>query len=106
MASKFKKGDQILVIAGSNKGKTGKILSVLEDKVVIEGVNIRTLHKKPTSSNPGQIVKIEKPIHISNISHVEDGKAVKIKFVTDFSEAKKFAKKSRVSKKSGKKLDN
>lgn len=104
MANKFKKNDQVIIIAGSNKGKTGKIIAINEQKVTVEGVNIATVHKKPTSSNPGQIAKVEKPIHISNIAHVENGKAVKIKFVTDSGETKKFAKKSRVSKKSGKKI--
>ncbi len=104
MANKFKKNDQVIVIAGSDKGKTGKISSVNGEKITVEGINMATVHKKPTSSAPGQISKVEKPIHISNISHVENGKAVKIKFVTDSSETKKFAKKSRVSKKSGKKI--
>jgi len=98
MASKFKKGDEILVISGSSKGKFGKIISIKGDRVVIEGANIATLHKKPTSQSPGKILKAEKPIHISNISHVENGKPIKIKFVIDSN------KKERVSKKSGKKI--
>ena len=103
--NKFKKGDQVLVLAGSSKGKVGKILAMLGQKVTVEGVNIATVHKKPTQSNPGQIVKIEKPIHISNISHVENGKAVKVRFVIESGEGKKaFARKNRVSKKSGKKI--
>ncbi len=105
MANKFKKNDQVIVISGSSKGKIGKITAIMNNKVVVEGVNLATVHKKPTSSNPGQILKIEKPIDISNISHVEDGKAVKIKFVTDSGEGKTFTRKNRVSKKSGKKID-
>ena len=101
---KFKKGDSVIVIAGSSKGKIGKIISLTSEKVTVEGANIRTIHKKPTSSNPGQVLKIEKPIHISNISHIEDGKAVKIKFVTEAGEGKIFSRKSRISKKSGKKI--
>ncbi len=104
MANKFKKNDQVIVISGSSKGKIGKITAIMNNKVVVEGVNLATVHKKPTSSNPGQILKIEKPIDISNISHVEDGKAVKIKFVTDSGEGKTFTRKNRVSKKSGKKI--
>jgi len=104
MAQKFKKNDQVVVITGSSKGKIGKIVSLSTTKVTVEGVNVATVHKKPTSSTPGQIVKVEKPIHISNISHVEDGKAVKIKFVTESGEGKVFTRKSRVSKKSGKKI--
>jgi large subunit ribosomal protein L24 len=104
MAKKFKKGDQVIVLTGSSKGVSGKITALTSDKVIVEGVNLATVHKKPTSTNPGQILKVEKPIHISNISHVEDGKAVKIKFVTDAGEGKIFTRKNRVSKKSGKKI--
>ena len=105
MASKFKKNDQVIVISGSSKGKIGKIATILDNKVIVEGVNLATVHKKPTSSNPGQILKVEKPIHISNVSHVEDGKATKVKFVIDSGEGKDFTRKYRVSKKSGKKID-
>jgi large subunit ribosomal protein L24 len=104
MANKFKKGDQVIVISGSSRGKTGKVLLVADQRITVEGVNIATVHKKPTQSNPGQILKVEKPVHISNISHVEDGKAVKIKFVTEAGEGKIFTRKNRVSKKSGKKI--
>ncbi|OFW81102.1 MAG: 50S ribosomal protein L24 [Alphaproteobacteria bacterium RIFCSPLOWO2_01_FULL_40_26] len=106
MANKFKKGDQVIIIAGTSKGKEGKILSIAKDRVVVEGVNIATIHKKPTQQNPGQILKIEKPLNISNISHVEDGKPVKVKFVIESGEGKIFARKYRVSKKSGKKIGN
>ncbi len=105
MAKKFKKNDQVIVIAGSSKGKVGKIISTLDSKVTVEGVNLATVHKKPTSSTPGQIVKVEKPIHVSNVSHVENDKAIKVKFVIDSGDAKVFARKYRVSKKSGKKID-
>jgi large subunit ribosomal protein L24 len=105
MAHKFKKNDQVIVISGSNKGKKGKIKSILNDRVVVEGVNLATIHKKPTNNAPGQIIKLEKPIHISNVSHVEEGKAVKIRFEIDKGKGKNFSRKSRVSKKSGKKID-
>jgi large subunit ribosomal protein L24 len=98
MANKFKKGDEVIIIAGSHKGKVGKITSVAGQKVIVEGVNIVTIHKKPNSQNPGQIVKSERPVNISNISHVENGKPVKIKFLID------SGKKERFSKKSGKKI--
>lgn len=104
MASKFKKGDEVIVITGSSKGKLGKIVSVLGEKVTVEGANMATIHKKPNAQNPGQIIKKEKPIHISNIAHVEDGKPVKVKFVTEPGEGKSFTRKGRVSKKSGKKI--
>ena len=104
MANKFKKNDQILVIAGSDKGKKSKIISIKKDRVLIEGVNIATIHKKPTSNAPGEIVKMEKPIHISNISHIEDNKAVKINFKTDDGKEKIFTRKARFSRKTNKKI--
>jgi large subunit ribosomal protein L24 len=104
MVNKFKKGDEVIVVTGSSKGKIGKINSILSEKALVGGVNIATVHKKPNAQNPGQIVKVEKPIHLSNISHVENGKPIKIKFVTESGEGKSFTKKIRVSKKSGKKI--
>ena len=105
MASKFKKGDQVIVIAGSSKGKIGKIIAFNgNSKVVVEGVNLVTIHKKPTNNTPGEIKKVEKSIHISNISHVEDGKPVKISFSIDVGEGKSFLRKNRVSKKTKKKI--
>lgn len=102
--NKFKKNDEIIVISGADKGKKGKLLSVNKDKVLVEGVNIKTIHRKPTSQEAGKIEKVEKPIHISNISHCENGKPVKIKFEIAEGEGKAFSKKSRISKKSGKKI--
>jgi large subunit ribosomal protein L24 len=106
MANKFKKGDQIIVISGSDKGKVGKIISILKDRVVVEGVRLVTIHKKPTGQQLGQIKKEERSIHISNISHVENGKSIKIKFVINSDgDDKKSVKKDRVSKKTGKKIE-
>ena len=104
MANKFKTGDEVIVISGSDKGKIGKIKTIKGSKLVVEGVNIAKKHQKATSNEPGKITKIEKAIDSSNVSHVEDSKPVKIKFVTDSGEGKAFVKTSRVSKKSGKKI--
>lgn len=101
---KFKKGDEVIVISGSSKGKMGKILSVGSDCVVVEGVNIAKMHKKPTSSEAGKIVSIEKSIHISKISHAEDGKPIKVSFVIKDVEGKAFLRKSRISKKTKKEI--
>lgn len=100
MANKLRKGDTVIVITGKDKGKTGEILKVLanEDKVLVAGVNMAMVHKKPTAQTPGQRVKEEKPIHISNVAYAEDGKAVKIGF--EISDGKKV----RVSKKSKNKI--
>ena len=65
---KLKKGDKVVVIAGSNKGKEGKITKVLEDKVIVEGVNMIKKHLKPKNNNgTGEIVSVEAPIHASNV---------------------------------------
>jgi large subunit ribosomal protein L24 len=105
MAIKFKKNDQVVIIAGSDKGKTGKVLSVKENRVLVEGVNLATIHKKPTSNQAGEIVKAERAVHISNISHVENGKPIKIAFKIEEGAGKKFSRKVRVSRKTGKKID-
>ena len=107
MANKFLKDDKVIVIAGSSKGVQGKIVAVKGDKVVVEGANVRTIHQKPKQEVPGKILKVEKPIHISNIAHIEEGKPVKVAFKID-SESKdkknKFKNKVRVSRKTGNKI--
>ena len=101
----FKKGDKVNVIAGKDKGKSGKILEVLrkENKVVVEGINIVKKHQKPTAMNhTGGIVEKEHPIHVSNvmISDPKTGKSTRIGH-----EINKNGKKVRISKKSNEKID-
>ncbi len=99
----FKKGDKVNVIAGKDKGKNGKILYVLKDKVVVEGVNIVKKHQKPTAQNQTDgIVEREHPIHISNIMMADPktGKSTRIGHEID-----KNGKKVRISKKSNEKID-
>lgn len=70
MASKIKKGDTVIVISGKDKGKKGRVLSVLtkKNRVLVEGVNIVKKHVRPTSKNPkGGIITQEAGIHISNV---------------------------------------
>ena len=72
---KLKTGDKVTVIAGSHKGKTGKILKVLDDKVIVEGINIVKKHIKPKYNNgTGEIRETEAPIHRSNVKVVEEKK--------------------------------
>lgn len=100
---KLKKGDKVVVIAGANKGKEGKITKVLEDKVVVEGVNVAKKHLKPKNNNgTGEIVEVERPIHKSNVMLVDPKtkKPTKVKFDFD-----KNGKKIRISKKSNEKID-
>jgi len=70
MKLKIKKGDNVKVIAGSNKGKTGTVSLIIVDKIraVIDGVNIVKKHTKPANNNPGGIIEMPAPIHISNLS--------------------------------------
>ena len=68
---KIKKGDNVKVIAGANKGKHGKVLKSLpnENKVVVEGVNMRKkAHKGKKRGEKGQILEIAMPIHVSNVA--------------------------------------
>ena len=69
MIKKYKKGDEVIVKVGKDKGKIGKISKVItsNEKVVITGVNISKKHQKPSQDSKGGIVDKEMPIHISNI---------------------------------------
>lgn len=67
----IKKGDTVYVNSGEDKGKTGRVIRVLvkEQRAVVEGVNIVSKSQKPNAANPqGGIVKIEAPVHISNLN--------------------------------------
>ena len=101
-SKKFKKGDEIIVISGASKGKVGKIISILGQKVTVEKINLRKIHKKPTSSEPGKIINKERPINISNIAHVEDGKPQKVKIESGHGDKK--LNKVRIFKKSKKQV--
>lgn len=94
---KIKSGDVVLVTAGENKGKQGKVLKVIVDKsqAVVEGVNLVSKHKKPSAQNPqGGIEKMEAPIHISNLMLVENGKPVRVGFRVENGKKIRFSKKS------------
>ena len=69
MIKKYKKGDEVIVKVGKDKGKIGKISKVFNsiDKVIISGINISKKHQKPSQDSKGGIVDKEMPIHISNI---------------------------------------
>jgi large subunit ribosomal protein L24 len=97
MANKLRKGDSVIVIAGKDKGKTGEILKVISDesRVLVSGVNMATVHKKPTAQTPGQRVKEEKPIHVSNVAYAENGKPVKVGFKVEDGKKVRFSKKSK-----------
>ena len=72
--SKIKKGDTVKVITGKDKGREGKVTSVKDGKVVIEGINQVTKHTKPSQANPqGGIVQQSAPIDMSNVMYVSKG---------------------------------
>ncbi len=84
MARHIRKGDQVIVTSGSHKGKLGRIKEIItkEDRVVVEGINLRTKHVKPSRTNPqGAVIQREEPIHMSNVSPVVDGKPTRVRFV-------------------------
>lgn len=98
---RIKKDDIVKVIAGKDKGKTGKVLRTIpkKDLVVVEKVNIVTKHIKPRGpQNPGGIEKMEAPIHVSNVMYFDSalGKATRIGYKIE------DGKKVRIAKSSGK----
>ena len=95
MSMKIKKGDTVKVIAGKDKDKTGKVVSVdvKNNRVVVEGVNMITKHEKPSMSNQaGGIVQQEGPIDISNVMYVHKGAATRVGFKMDGDKKVRFAK--------------
>lgn len=95
----IKKGDNVIVIAGNDKGKTGKVLSVApaENRAVVEGVNLVSKHTKPSSQAPqGGIIKREAPINVSNLSLIDpkSGKATRVGYKEVDGKKIRYAKKS------------
>lgn len=81
MSNKWiRKGDKVVVIAGNEKGKEGKVLARIGQRVVLEGLNIRKKHVKPKQKMQSGIVEMETPMHISNVSPCNaEGKPIKVK---------------------------
>ncbi len=100
----LKVGDKVVVIAGSDKGKEGKIIKTLRssNRVVVEGVHIVKKHQKPNGQESGGILEIEAPINASNVMIIDPKtkKRTRIGHTTD-----KNNKKIRITKKSNEKLD-
>ena len=95
----IKKNDTVIVLAGEDKGKTGKVLKVLVEKqrAIVEGVNFVNKSTKPNAKNPqGGFEKIEAPIHISNLSLIDpkSGKATRIAIKREGKKVTRIAKKS------------
>jgi large subunit ribosomal protein L24 len=97
---KIRKGDQVIVTTGRDKGKQGEVLRAMpkDNKVVVQGVNMVKRHTRPSQTNAGGIISKEAPIDVSNVALIdpETGKATRVGFkIVD-------GEKVRVAKKSGK----
>ncbi|MCA1908445.1 MAG: 50S ribosomal protein L24 [Magnetospirillum sp.] len=99
-----KKGDQVIVIAGKDKGKKGEVIAAYpkEERVVVQGVNKVKRHVRPSAASAGGIVEQEAALHVSNVAHVDpkDGKPTRVgvKVLED-------GRKVRVAKRSGEVID-
>lgn len=80
MSKWIKKKDKVLVIAGNDRGKLSEVISRKGDKVIVKGVNVKRKNVKSDKNKKVQVVYVEMPIHISNISLVDkDGKKIRLK---------------------------
>ena len=104
MAATIKKGDKVVVLTGKDKGKKGTVIKSIptESRVVVEGVNIMTRHQRQSQTQQGGIQRVEAPIHVSNVAHIDprDGKATRVGFKTDDK-----GRKVRFAKRSGENID-
>ena len=90
---KIKKGDTVKVIAGKDKDKEGKVLSVKDGIVIVEGINMITKHTKPSMANQqGGIVNKEAPIDASNVMLLHEGEAVRVGFKVEDGKKVRVAK--------------
>lgn len=100
MSVKIKTGDTVKVIAGKDKGKEGKVLSVRDGRVIVEGINMVSKHQKPSMENQkGGIVNKEAAIDLSNVMYVHKGTATRIGYRIEND------KKVRVAKSTGEVID-
>jgi large subunit ribosomal protein L24 len=98
-SAKIKKGDQVIVLSGKDKGRTGEVTQSMpkDGKVVVAGVNVAVRHRKASQANPqGGLERSEAPMHVSKVAHVTaDGKATRVRF------EERDGKKVRVAVKTG-----
>jgi large subunit ribosomal protein L24 len=99
---KIKKGDNVKIITGDDKGKTGNVIKVFPDirKILVKGINEKKKHQKPTREKKGGIITIERPIDISNVVKLSEVKVEKK--VEKKDETKKIIKKEKPKTKSKK----
>ena len=97
-----KKNDEVVIIAGDDKGKKGRIIEVdrAKSRVIVDGANLNSKHSKPSAKNPnGGIVKTPGSIHISNVQLLSDGKPTRVGRKEEKGKTVRFANKT------GKNLD-
>ena len=108
MPARIKRDDQVVVIAGKDRGKRGKVLRVdpTSDKVIVEGLNMIKRHQKaqqtgPTSQQQGGVIEREAPIHVSNVALLDpkDGKPTRVG--VEIVDGKRF----RIARRSGTRID-
>jgi large subunit ribosomal protein L24 len=101
---KIKKGDNVIVISGRDKGRRGEVLRVFpsESRLIVQGVHVARRHTKPRFGDPGGIVDKELTIHISNVAHIDpgSGKPTRIGY-----QKLDDGRKVRVARRSGEMLD-
>ncbi|WP_349368462.1 50S ribosomal protein L24 [Salinarimonas sp.] len=99
MAAKIKKGDQVVVLTGRDKGKSGEVVRVMpkETRALVRGVNLVKRHQRQTAQQEGGIVNKEAPVHLSNLAvrDPKDGKPTRVGFkILDDGRKVRFAKRS------------
>ncbi len=104
MASKIRKGDKVVVLAGRDKGRSGEVIQVIsaEDRALVRGVHMVKRHQRQTPNQEGGIVSKESSVHLSNlaIADPKDGKPTRVGF-----KVMSDGKKVRVAKRSGVEID-
>ena len=103
-AAKIKKGDQVIVLSGKDKGRTGEVVKAMpkDGKVIVDGINVAVRHTKPSQGDPqGGLKRSPAPLHVSKVAvATADGKPTRVRFETG-----KDGKKVRVAVKTGEKID-
>jgi large subunit ribosomal protein L24 len=102
-AAKIKKGDQVVVMTGRDKGKKGEVFQVMpkEARALVRGVNLVRRHQRQSAAQEGGIISKEAPVHLSNLAYVgKDGKPTRVGF-----KIRTDGTKVRVAKRSGAEID-
>jgi large subunit ribosomal protein L24 len=107
MAARIKKGDNVVVIAGRDKGRSGEVIEMRreDERVLVRGINMVKRHQRQSTTQEGGIISKEAPIHLSNVALADpkDGKATRVGF--KFVGKGEDRKKVRVAKRSGVEID-